>query len=57
MIVAALLTRWRHPHLRSALRIPQAGDEIVVVCRGGVNRNRRPIDHEFLQRFHVPARA
>jgi hypothetical protein len=57
MIIAASLTRWRHPHLRFCLRIPQAGDEIVFACRCGVNRYRRPIDHEFLRRFRMPARA
>jgi len=30
MMIAALLTRWRHPHLRSCRAEPQASQEIVV---------------------------
>src|SRR5918994_34103 len=39
MMIAALLTRWRHPHLRSCRAEPQASKEIVVACTRGVNRN------------------
>jgi len=39
MMIAALLTRWRHPHLRSCRAELQASKEIVVARAREVNHN------------------
>src|SRR4051812_28021836 len=51
MIVAALLARWRHPHLRSAARMAQAGMESSPSGRAESTVMAYRFDHEFLQRF------
>src|SRR4051812_14544088 len=57
MIVAALLARWRHPHLRSAARMAQAGMESSPSARAESTVTAYRFDHEFLQRFRLTRRA